>query len=74
MHTNWMELTPPSSTEVKNDTWNYTFTPSLRPGKRLINGFVKASYLSKHRDNFTFTFNLLNIRTVQLQVLKNYTS
>jgi len=46
-----VKLTPPSSVEVKN-AWNYTSTPQ----------YAFRSWCSvkkKHRDNFTFTVQIL---------------
>jgi len=40
---------PPSSAEIKN-AWSYTSTPPY---------VFMVWYLVKHRDNFTFTFSLL---------------
>jgi hypothetical protein len=48
---------PPSSAEVKNE-WNYISTPPIHHGVVLSE--------RKHRDNFTFTFQLFNIKRAKL--------
>jgi hypothetical protein len=57
----WSDHSPPSSAEVKN-AWSYTSNPQY---------VFNAWCLVKHRDNFTFTFNIFG-NVSSRSVLRSY--